>query len=250
MKIALYLFLFFTFTSLASGKITYLDVSNNTAVFSTTSEKTHALPSCVAGNLQDKWAIALDTDTGKASYALLMTALAADKAIAIESAQDCADADGYERPARIISQTASEDASETNANGNIGIYRHDGSFVGKLVNILDDGSWQYVDASGSRLPEVITYTSNLEESSVFYFTGPSCTGTPAVQATLDPGRYTYHRMYEEAKIFRASHTVTQGYLYELTNEGLCRNRGFNGGVRLLDNNPPQSVCGTHPCILK
>lgn len=86
----------------ANGKVDFVDLQGDIVVFATTEAKQHTPPTCTLVANTDKWAISLNTVTGRASYTLLMTALASGVSVQVESAGDCQDAEGYERPLRIV----------------------------------------------------------------------------------------------------------------------------------------------------
>lgn len=80
-----------------AGNLTSLKVDSGLVYFSTDDEKSVASPSCVALDNSDKWTMSLNTETGKAAYAILITATAKNSKVTIESANDCADEIGFER---------------------------------------------------------------------------------------------------------------------------------------------------------
>lgn len=83
--------------SFAEGNLTSLKVDSDVVYFSTNEEKPTTSPSCMQAENNNKWSISLNTATGKAIYALLVTASADNRKITVESANDCADYAGFER---------------------------------------------------------------------------------------------------------------------------------------------------------
>ena len=96
-----------------AGVVTSLNVVSNVVEFTTSTAKTWALPGCVASENNDKWAFSATTKQGKATYALLQSAMASAKPVAVESARDCQDKAGIERPARITVTPASQTEEES-----------------------------------------------------------------------------------------------------------------------------------------
>jgi hypothetical protein len=88
-------------TANASGTVDYLKVDEDVVYFSTTDTKTTVSPSCMVVDNADLWALSLTSGTGRAVYSLIITAIAKDAAIEVESAGDCADAQGFKRPSSL-----------------------------------------------------------------------------------------------------------------------------------------------------
>lgn len=85
----------------AAGKVNYLDINQGIVMFSTDESKTVTSPSCVITANSSKWALSLNSENGRAIYSMLMTAMAIDMPIGVETAADCDGAEGYERPGRV-----------------------------------------------------------------------------------------------------------------------------------------------------
>jgi len=85
----------------AAGTVDYLEVNNGVVVFATTEAKTVASPVCVLTEQATKWSISLDTQSGRASYSMLVTAMSMGIPIKVESANDCAVLTGVEQAQRI-----------------------------------------------------------------------------------------------------------------------------------------------------
>ncbi|MGV2871282.1 fibrinogen-like YCDxxxxGGGW domain-containing protein [Colwellia sp. E150_009] len=105
-----------TSQSFASSKISYLSVKDEVVYFSTTSAKIHAIPDCVATENQQKWAIPMGNLNGRAMYSMLVTAVAANSLVTINSKNSC-DVTGFESPIEIALGT--DDALPTSA----GLYK-------------------------------------------------------------------------------------------------------------------------------
>jgi len=87
---------FIAFPAFSAGNINYLNVIDDTVYFSTDEAKT-STPECVSVDNAEQWTLSLKNKTGRAQYALLVTAMASKQAITIESAQDCEVIAGIER---------------------------------------------------------------------------------------------------------------------------------------------------------
>ena len=81
----------------AQAKLTSLKVQEDVVYFAIEGEKTEASPSCMAAENSSKWTLSLNSASGKAMYALLVTASADDRAITVTTSNDCGDVIGYER---------------------------------------------------------------------------------------------------------------------------------------------------------
>lgn len=85
----------------AGALVNYLDVNQGMVVFSTDESKSTTSPACVEPANTTSWALSLTSENGRAIYSMLMTAMASNLSISVESASDCQDFSGYERPLRV-----------------------------------------------------------------------------------------------------------------------------------------------------
>ncbi|MCV2883405.1 hypothetical protein OE749_01670 [Aestuariibacter sp. AA17] len=99
--IALLLTFFSHSFAYAGGYISEFEVTDQFLHFSITTPKAHSLPQCVASDKAQKWAVAINTQSGKNLYAVVILAANSGKRISVTSAHDCADVEGIERPLRI-----------------------------------------------------------------------------------------------------------------------------------------------------
>jgi len=81
----------------AAGKVNYLNVQGDIVHFATDSSKTLASPNCVVADTSERFTVSLQTESGRGMYSLLVTAMASNLALEVESALDCAVAPGIER---------------------------------------------------------------------------------------------------------------------------------------------------------
>jgi len=88
--------------SLAAGKINYLDINGDTLTFSTSEDKIGDILECTYAESNHRWGISLSTNAGQGIYSLLIAAKSNNLAISVESAGDCNDAPGLERPKSVV----------------------------------------------------------------------------------------------------------------------------------------------------
>ena len=81
----------------AAAQVNYLNVDGDTVHFSTAEAKTATAPQCAVAETNDKFAVSLNSEAGRAMYSLLVTAMASKQAVSVKSAQDCAAVAGVER---------------------------------------------------------------------------------------------------------------------------------------------------------
>ena len=96
-KVLFFILSAFCHQALAAAKVNFINIDNDIVFFSTAEAKAASSPSCVVAATQQQYTISLDNETGRAMYALLITALAGQQEIEVASAQDCADVVGIER---------------------------------------------------------------------------------------------------------------------------------------------------------
>lgn len=85
----------------AAGTVDFLEVDNDVVLFSTSEVKATNSPACVTAENANKWSISLATQSGRANYTMLVTALSMGIEVNVETAGDCADMAGLERATRI-----------------------------------------------------------------------------------------------------------------------------------------------------
>lgn len=85
----------------AAGQVNSLEIKDNVVVFSTEEVKTATIPPCSYPVHSQKWAFSIDSTEGRNLYSSLLTANSVGLAVTVESAQDCRDSAGIERPASI-----------------------------------------------------------------------------------------------------------------------------------------------------
>lgn len=87
------------FAGTGGGAVAMIIVQTSNVVFFTTASHS-GKPACsTAGN---DWALSLSSDTGKAQYALLLSATAQGKAVSIQGTNDCSAWGDRETPQQLI----------------------------------------------------------------------------------------------------------------------------------------------------
>ncbi|ALU44684.1 hypothetical protein [Pseudoalteromonas rubra] len=87
--------------SLQAGTIVELSVERNLAVFKTTDVKSPTAPGCVASENKSYWSTDLSTDSGRATYSSLVTAMSIGASVEVTSSGTCVKDSGYELAKRV-----------------------------------------------------------------------------------------------------------------------------------------------------
>lgn len=88
-------------TVFAQNKVETVSVANDVLYFTTSASASHTLSSCVEEANKGIWAVAMYTPAAKGMQVALNFAAANGHDVAIESAGDCRDLNGFERPASV-----------------------------------------------------------------------------------------------------------------------------------------------------
>jgi hypothetical protein len=89
--------LLIAFPTMASSKLSYVNVENGVLYFSTHGQKSEQSPECLLPSSKAQWAVSLDTTEGRHIKAILLTAVAGGLSVEVQTAGDCRAALGYER---------------------------------------------------------------------------------------------------------------------------------------------------------
>jgi hypothetical protein len=79
-----------------AAKVSSLKVDGSIVTFTESSAKTAAVPACAAAN-PTKWGLSLTTDADRATYSVLVAAMASNMEVLVESAQKCVNGTGFEQ---------------------------------------------------------------------------------------------------------------------------------------------------------
>lgn len=87
---------------LAAGLVENIEVEGDIVLFSISEAKQGgSSPACVLESATETWSISLDSQSGRATYSMLVTAMSLNIAVNVESANDCANSAGIERAGRV-----------------------------------------------------------------------------------------------------------------------------------------------------
>lgn len=89
MKYYLSVLFFLTFPTLASSQINFLNIVGDVVEFSLVDGKEHQIPQCVSSENAELYAVSLTSESGRAIYSLLITAMASGQLIDVNSSGDC-----------------------------------------------------------------------------------------------------------------------------------------------------------------
>ncbi|WP_448566710.1 hypothetical protein [Thalassotalea ganghwensis] len=239
----------------AEAQLTSLKVESDVVYFTTAEAKSGTRPSCMASENSELWSLSLTTATGKAIYPLLVAASTDRRPITVHSANDCSDAEGFERVAGI---ELGQQALSSFAGGQgkaIYLFKADGvTKVGRFVAPFQDRSDQF-----SYLPiEGVNYSTRLhvyqpnKGISQVYFKAANCTGTPYF---TQPSRVGRNRYINSGKFFKSGDEAEgKGYQssYRYANSRIsCNNSGNSTTVTYpLDFSQGDDLCGEHLCVLR
>lgn len=239
------LFSILTVASTQAQQINYLNVEGSDVYFSTTTSKAASAPSCAAAATNEQYAISLNTESGKAIYSLLITAMASKQGVNVLSANDCADVTGVERAKGVsmVPVTVHDSAK--------GVYLYTGDGITKLGPIISSTS-----TSGYG----VTYLANQSDrklsvynhpgvSGTLYFTTHDCSGTAYssnrnrvfYNPGLESGRYMTTYGSKRVAVERPS---------QLSNNGTCTQNTMSS-TTLYEVKPYNDpICGDFPCTIK
>ena len=177
--------------ALAAGKITYLNVVDDTVYFATDETK-GSTPACVAFETTEQWTVSLSNKTGRAIYSLLVTAMAGKQAINVETGDDCGDIAGIERAKGISLQPVNEAIGISADVKGLYLFQGDGvTKVGRIAEVLSPTSFYYLPLGGGdrfELYDSEAMAANIKQETYVYFETSNCTGTAYAPSSVLPGQ--------------------------------------------------------------
>lgn len=240
--------LLFTGLVNAAGSVDFLEVDNDVVLFTTTEAKTGTRPACMSMDNDALWSVSLTSESGRAMYSLILTAMAKGESVglAIESAGDCANADGIERASKVSLTSASSGVSSSSAKS-VGVYKGDGvTRLGTLLHMQSPSTWYYANAELSPVPLTVINANNA--NTTVRFTGEDCTGTAFLYSNQQY-LYFYEQLGGQILLTESS---SQNLLRtsEMNANGQCikRNSVTVDGYELIPGDHP--TCGPKRCMLK
>lgn len=194
----------------AAAQVNYLNVVGDTVHFSTNEEKALTSPACAVAETNDKFAVSLLTESGRAIYSLLITALASKQAINVKSALDCVGVGDLER-----AQGVSITPVTMPGGKSLYLYTADRlEKLGRVVKALDYRTFMYLAKEDDT--QLATYSRTSYNNSV-YFTEPNCAGQG-------------YAMLGGRKVFNANYHPTESYITESKSQTVTFQSWLRGDV--------------------
>lgn len=232
--------LLFSPVALAGGKLTDLQIDKEVVIFSTTQIKPLPNLACVANDAADKWTASLKTESGRAIYSLLVTALSKNLALEVSGAGDCADKDGIERSEGVkLLMVSTPVVSQAKT---VGMYKADGvTRIGTVINIVRNNEWYYADQAG-----VQTAKNYYLKNDHIYFSEVGCKGI----ALGDGSKAVRHSSYNGGRFYLAdTSSPSQPIKSQMDHTGHCSDyRNSIAGFKLIEGEDP--LCGANTCLIK
>ncbi|GLX78739.1 hypothetical protein tinsulaeT_20790 [Thalassotalea insulae] len=227
------------FNAFADGNLTKLKVDSDVVYFASDEAKQHGIPACVASASEQEWAVSLNTATGKAMYSLLVTASTGNRKITVVSANDCADAVGFERAKSVeISPPQQQSSSK------LFLYKSDGTtLLGEFKGIFDY-KYAYIPLGEQQLKLERQWTNT-----AVYYTTNDCTGTPYSRNEGAVGR--------NSSVNNGQFFISKSWDYSIYTKSVRNgnadclayvNSSFTGYK--LDFTYQNPFCGDYDCIIK
>lgn len=228
----------------AAGTIDQLKIDDDVVLFSTTEAKTHTLPACVSDEHAKLWSVSLQTDSGKAMYALILNAMSQGSGLTVDSAADCANRNGVERAKGVDITVATQEAEK---HTSLNIYKADGIKIGTLVSPVGPYRWYYSD---SETTDGVKYMDN-QSSATLYFASEDCSGNPHVGSAQAPsGKLVRNPFYNNNKFYTGGSSSiidAESHLHSSSGECIIKSMRFSS-YQLVEVEHP--ICGAHACVLK
>ncbi len=232
----------------AAGTVDYLKIDKDVVLFSTTETNSAASPACVANENTGIWSASLRSESGRAMYALLTTAVAKNMDVVVTSANDCADADEFER-AEAVDLVFSDSESTASGSG-VGLYKGDGvTRLGTVIGMGPEANSFYYASTEDQNSALYLENFAPSQSSTrpIYFKEENCTGTMYYPYTpdfvlskpsLNDGEAYITNTVVARRAYKSSFTST-----------LCvaESGAVNTYTLSVYNHP---VCGSKPCIVR
>jgi hypothetical protein len=221
-------------------------VKEDIVYFSTDETKVETSPSCMAAENSDKWSLSLNTPSGKAIYALLVTASADNRKVTVESASDCADMTSFERAISV--ELSSESSNFSAGSKSLYLYKADGvTKAGRIVSALQLNQFWYLPLNSSNETSLQHYVPNTGTS--LYFQSTNCSGEAFTHSSSLKSRQPF---YLAGRFFQALPSeIGRGMNSQLNNNGSCSAKTPNGNnYYKLDFSYHDPLCGDNICLVK
>lgn len=246
-KAFLGLLVLYTGGAKAAGSVDFLEVDNDVVLFSTTEAKTGTRPACMTVDNNALWSVSLASESGRAMYSLILTAMAKGDSVglAVESAADCANKDGVERASK-VNLAASGGSQSGKDGGGFYVYTGDGQTkLGRLIKYDALNKFQYIPDGDSAFPVSLSTYYRLGE---LYFEQDSCMGDPLLKLTSN---YMFaNPSHNDGRFFARGASLGQrSSKSRYSALGVCESYSqtttYYSTLEASD-----SICGNSPCIFK
>lgn len=236
----------------AAGSVDFLEVNDDVVLFSTSDAKTHSLPSCVGAGNSALWSVSLTTDSGRAIYSVLLTAMAkgSDLGIEIATAGDCAAFNEYERAKRVTLAALSTQGNGDSAT-TVGLYNFSGEErIGTFLGTWRDGNFDqiyYTTQLGGYRP--LSLGRNYYYSPGIYYSDINCQGDAW---SYRSGTRLHSPYVNGGRFFKTIGGKTLR-LYKSYNNGTCINNDDERELYDIDEDAGvqiHEVCGEGPCVIR
>ncbi|KID56233.1 hypothetical protein JF50_18390 [Pseudoalteromonas luteoviolacea] len=246
MRFILFLLLsLFSIHVFSAAHIIQLNVSDNNVRFAIDEEKTHTLPSCVHASTRNEYSFSLDNEQGRAMYSMLITALAGELPISVESANDCLAIVDVER-AKGVSVAVKPALSDSYKGVSI-LYKGDGiTKVGRIEGFASDDKYLYI-APLSEGQDFFKYDRWGIGSGRVFFLEENCLGAGYVNFKH---KYVSFPFYQDEAVLAANIDSYKGRQVKshASMEG-CINSSFLQDLYELTP-AVHPICGSKRCIIR
>jgi len=197
----------------------------------------------VSPEATDKWAVSLSSDAGRAIYSIIITAMSSRLPVSVVSAQDCVDAEGFERPLS-VSITSDPSSKGSSSHKQLYLYKGDGETrLGRVINTEKAGVIYYFSPSNKF--DLQSYT--LPYPGKLYFTEANCSGTPY---SMSRDQIFLHPLSNKWVKTSPSSSGNKDSVSQLNNLGECSISTLRYGFSEVEVDFDHPTCGANRCILK
>lgn len=247
MKYYLSVLFFLSFPTLASSQINFLNIVGDVVEFSLVDGKEHQIPQCVSSENADLYAVSLTSESGRAIYSLLITAMASQQAISVETDGSCIEQYDVEHAKGV--NIHPKVTSEIKGTSALYLFKGDGNtMVGRIVS-ANNGLYYY--ASVDNLANVGLYDhSRYVDNKKIYFESTDCTGTPYTESSAimlsNPLYQDGHLIRTVSGAERRSRLLKSVLKHDIE---ICYT--VSSSVYVYEAGLTEDpVCGDKPCIVK
>jgi len=233
--------LILTTNTYAAGLVNYLNVKGDIVHFATDAAKTQANPACVASETAERFTLSLKSESGRAMYSLLITAMAGDLALEIESAQDCADTTGVERA---LGASIAPDHTAINSEKIPYLYTGDGlTKLGKIMNSEGTNTFYYLSADDKTQLQKYVFSSTKE---ILWYSGESCTGDMYMTTIPETSYHSALKRYidKTGSLHHALAVKSREYGNGCDEFSYTLSKAY--GATFMDSH---ALCGALPCLI-